>query len=298
MASFTPFRVEDALERGPAAERLYVHDGALLTQAHFQAEQTYHRSRLSRVLAYLHGHGTVAGLDVTLVPPAGGGNAEVRVAPGLAIDRLGRLLEQPYAACLRLPVWFDQQVAEPLSRAAIDQALRPAGDGAPPHVVVDVYARFAASARAPEPAFATGNADHLDSVQASRILDAVQLDLLVRESDDDRLPGSTISGLIPGDVDAAAIREAKRTRLWAVLQPEQEPFVLRSEGIDLAYDLTHQDGTEVFLARLRLPVIDDDGTPRFDTAFNMTALPPRQDARPYAYSMAELALLSTLGGRP
>lgn len=296
MASFTPYAVEDALERRPPAERLFVHDGALLTQAHFETEQTYHRSRLARVLAYLHGHGTVAGLDVTIRPPEGGAAAEIQVAPGIAVDRLGRLMELPHLACLRVGVWFDQQVADPETLALVNGALRPAGGGRPPHVVADVYGSFEASARAPEPAFATGNADNVDSVQAARILDALRLDLLIRESDDDRLPESAISALLPGAVDAAAVREAKRTRLWAALQPDEDPFALRPEEGPLEHDLTRQDGTEVFLARLVLPVIDDGGAPRFDDAFDMSAaaVRPAQDERPYCWAAPELALLRDL----
>ena len=56
-------------------------------------------AKTANVPVYLHGVGTVAGLEVTL---AEGEDEPLMVSAGLAVDRFGRLIELPRAACLRL----------------------------------------------------------------------------------------------------------------------------------------------------------------------------------------------------
>jgi hypothetical protein len=295
MPSFVPVHADDPLEAAPTPERLFLFDGALLTQEHFRLEQTYHRSRLARILSMLHGYGTVVGLNVAWLPPEGGPDVEIEVAPGIAVDRLGRLIEHGQRSCLRLGVWFDQQVATPEGRARIDAGLRPPAAGLPDHVVIDVYLAFEACGRVPEPAFATANTDTLDGVQPSRLLDAADLTLLVRAEGDDRLPQGVAAQAIPGAPTIAAIRDFKRLQGWTALLADTDPFQLPSGGTVSEHDVTVQDGSEVFLARLTVPVAADaDGVPRFDptVALNAAAFAPAQDARPYAYSAAEIVLLT------
>lgn len=64
--------------------------GRLLTDEDLAAEQDYHR-QMRYLVNRLHGHGIASGLDVDIA------NKEVRVSPGVAIDRLGRelVLVQP-----------------------------------------------------------------------------------------------------------------------------------------------------------------------------------------------------------
>ena len=47
-------------------DRVSYDEGVLLDALDFRAEQSYHRGRLARVLAYLFGTGTAAGLEVGL----------------------------------------------------------------------------------------------------------------------------------------------------------------------------------------------------------------------------------------
>ena len=78
--------------------------------------------------AGLFGGGTLAGLRVRQVPAAGEAVEEIRIAPGLAVDRLGRLVEVPRAVCLRLERWFDGELAadggDGLRLAALDDPAR------------------------------------------------------------------------------------------------------------------------------------------------------------------------------
>jgi hypothetical protein len=49
----------------------------------------------------------MAGVRVTHRPADEDVEEEVRVAPGLVVDRLGRLVEVPRDACLRLDRWWE-----------------------------------------------------------------------------------------------------------------------------------------------------------------------------------------------
>lgn len=70
--------------------------GRLLTDEDFAAEQAYHR-QMRYLVNRLHGHGIASGLDVEVI------NGEVRVSPGVAIDRAGRelVLVQPAFVTVR-----------------------------------------------------------------------------------------------------------------------------------------------------------------------------------------------------
>jgi hypothetical protein len=280
----------DPLARPTSPERLAFNDGGLLTAEQLQLEQLYHRSRLARVLAYLHGSGTVAGLDVNVATRVPADGPEVQVSPGMAVDRLGRVIEVPELACLRLRLWFDQLVDAAGPR--VDAARRDAADGLPEHVAADVYIGFIGCRRVPEPAFATANADQIDAVQASRIRDVAHLSLLIRPRDDNRLPQPT--GFV-ADGDAAtlraAIREEKRLRLWDALLVTGEPPELPG-GTTITEHLPDQDRSEVFLQRLLLPVARDGDRLRFDAGQPVQKRP--EDARLYVYSAAELALFGGL----
>jgi hypothetical protein len=137
----------------------------------------------------LHGGGTVAGLRVEWVkqlepgkmPSFPRGRAEeIVVAPGIAVDRLGRVIEVPASACIRLARWYEQQPA-----AELFKAFHPAKQGDPANVVVvDVFIRFYSCERGKTPAFATGPFDALDAVQPSRMREFYKLELVAREHDD------------------------------------------------------------------------------------------------------------------
>ena len=296
MASFVAQPVTDALESQALPERLFLHDGALVTQTHFRAEQLYHRGQLARLAVHLHGAGTIAGLDVSYAPAAGGPDVEVQVAAGLALDRLGRLIELPYKSCLPLALWLDQRNETPEGQAAVTAGLRAAGGGLPDHLIADVYLRYHACARNPEPAFATGNADTIDGVQPSRILDSGLLDLVIRPDGDDRVPTSLAASQLPDPANADNIRDFKRLQGWDLTRSEEAPFSLPAGGALSEHIIAGnlQDGSEILLARLTVPLDTSGAVPVFDGTIDLsqTEFVPNQDIRPYSYSAAELALLA------
>src|SRR5258705_5701928 len=212
----------------------------LLDAQDFGDEQTYHRAQLARAVAFLAGGGTLAGLRVAYQAATAGENAtpeEIRVEPGLAVDRLGRLIELPRAACLRLARWYDAQSAldggDTLRRSAYGdlarflsaRAIAEAGVGEAPAIparaiVADVFVRFVACPRGLTPSFAAGPFDALNAVSTSRVRDAYELLLVPRQDlgTPDGLPATPD----PTAVDDPAKNPAERRAALpdAVLGPD------------------------------------------------------------------------------
>ncbi|HEX6827864.1 MAG TPA: hypothetical protein VF104_02670, partial [Burkholderiales bacterium] len=159
-------------------ERVHYAAGVLLDAEDFGAEQRYARGRLARALAALHGHGTVAGLKVTLAAdPERRKKAHLEVAPGLALDRYGRLIELRRSQCLDAAGWLAQKAAQPEEkRQAVLDALDPAGTG----LALAVQIRFAVCRHGVTPAFAAGPFNATDYVVPSRLADAFELVLVPR----------------------------------------------------------------------------------------------------------------------
>jgi hypothetical protein len=284
---------DDPLYALPDAARPHYATGMLLDAGDFADEQTYHRSRLARALAFVSGAGarrlaegldaetasaaglfaggTLAGLRVRQVPAAGEAVEEVRIAPGLAVDRLGRLVELPRPVCLRLTRWFDGEVArdggDGLRLAALDNPQRFAsarlvadGPALPARAVVaDVFLRFVTCRQALTPAFASGPFDALDAVQSSRLRDAFEVHLVLRGDglDDD------FNGLPQQDRDLSALAPAARRDVLhdAVLDGWPDIEGNSDAAGELAAPPGHPPGldpTAVFLARVFVPVAAGD----------------------------------------
>jgi hypothetical protein len=283
---------DDPLYGLPDAARPHYATGMLLDAQDFAAEQVYHRNRLARALAFasgagsrrlpegagedpgatgLYGGGTLAGLRVSHRPAAGTAPEEIRVAPGLAVDRLGRLVEVPRPVCLRLQRWFDGELArdggDDLRSAALSDQIRFASarladaiaggaDQLPARtVIVDVFVRFVTCRQALTPAFASGPFDALDAVATSRLRDACEVHFVPRTDglDDD------FDGLPLRDRDLSALSgPARRDALQdAVL--DGWPDLAGTVGADgeLAPPPGHPPGldpTAIFLARIFVAV--------------------------------------------
>lgn len=260
-------------------DRLFYATGVMLDAQDFEAEQLYHRGRLARALAYTFGSGTVAGLGVAWAPNRRDdqdqeipGTDRVIVEPGMAIDRLGRIIELPRAACLRLQKWFDAQTDTALSESfrtgvtivgdQMAQNVTAEGgiewtitagtvsttlDG----VVVDVFVRFVACERGKTPAFATGPFDALDAVQPSRLRDGYELSLVPRRVTNPDLPVPAPRHT-PSSASTAAERLADAQD--GILGAWREHRDWTNDGLlrDPEQPAT-EDSTILFLARLVLP---------------------------------------------
>lgn len=260
-------------------ERLAYAEGMLLDAHDFTAEQVYHRGRLARGLRYLSGNGTVAGLRVQWDPPLEAGEhpdfpdgreERIMVEPGLAVDKIGRLIEVPRSACIRLNRWYTWNVENK------PDALIQGWHGEPYNgVVVDVFIRFVVCETGKTPAFAAGPFDALDAVSPSRLRDYYELDLVIREEHDPiPLPVSRWP-----DLASIANEADRKTALQeAILDAWGDEW----DNGDLARSVEHtetQDPTSVFLARLVLlategengepPVRIPDGTVDVDNHSRM-----------------------------
>jgi hypothetical protein len=222
----------DTINPPPAALRVFYSTGRMLGVEDFQAEQDYHRGRLARALLSLHGVGTVIGLNVTMATDSDG-QLEMQVAPGLAIDRVGRILDVPVTVCIRLDVWLAQQ-------ADADMVLAFNTGG---FIFADVFLAFAACTRGKTPDFASqDDYDATDAFSANRLLDSFAMQLVLRTESDPALPLDPwlAAGTPPSTANQGTLKE---TILHASLTP---PAVPPREYPPLA------DVTSVFLARAKI----------------------------------------------
>ena len=272
----------DPLAARPGAERPFYATGMLLDAQDFSDEQTYHRGRLANALAFLAGGGTLAGLRVVAQAQTATQPEEVQVEAGLAVDRLGRLVEVARPACRGLADWFADTAQlddgdtlrssayDNLARFLSPRFLNPPG-GTPPvlparAVVADVFVRFAQCAVGLTPSFAAGPFDALNAVSTSRVRDAYELQLVARTA-----LGDTQTGLplpLPGEAGLAEADPLLRQQ--ALQDAVLGGYPPKSTGIDsggVALPRANEhpagmDPSAVFLARVLVPVRADDATVR------------------------------------
>lgn len=228
-------------------DRVVYAEGVLLDARDFTAEQTYHRGRLARVLAYAHGSGTVVGLRVEWEDQneSMGRSERLRVSPGLAVDRLGRLIELGRDVCLRLGNWYADQDAEALRTSL----LNPPADA----ITADVFVGFKACERGKTPAFGGGPFDILDPTVPARLRDSAEVKLVVRQETEPPLPTDPFSA-----VADAAPEDRLETLCDAILDGWHEgtDFADQQGLLPAAEHPRGLDTTSVFLARVRFPATD------------------------------------------
>ncbi|WP_349744322.1 hypothetical protein [Roseateles cavernae] len=259
--------VAEALAPRGVPERVHYANGVLLGAEDFAAEQLYLRGRSGRALAALYGHGTLAGLRVgcsALDNP----ELELQVAPGLALDRLGRLIEIRRKQCIHIARWLAEReaIAETteaaLERAAVIAAVRAGATG--PVLVFDVWLRFAICPHGKTPAFAAGPFNASDYVVPARLADAFELSLRLAH-----VIGGELARPEPRSVKLEAMLadlnslvdptelEARR-RAWCVasaLDAWPQPSVLDPQRLPrLREQAGEADWDQLLLARVTVPV--------------------------------------------
>ncbi|HET8747462.1 MAG TPA: hypothetical protein VFM98_17815 [Ramlibacter sp.] len=276
--------VEESLAPRGVPERVHYATGVLLGAEDFAAEQLYTRGRMGRAFAALYGFGTLAGLRVRC-PANDNPQLEVQVAPGLAMDRLGRLIEIRRTQCIHVTRWLAQREAmgtSAVERLEVIDAVREDVPGAT-RLVFDVFARFAICPHGRTPAFAAGPFEAAEV--PSRLADAFELTLqlahVVGESDAN--PKGTLAVPQPrspkleamlaglqGIADPVALEAARR--LWCMesaLDAWPEPSQSDPTRLPrLAEHASEADWDKVLLARVSIPVQQDDpgSFPVVDTA--------------------------------
>ena len=259
----------DPLFRSASAERPFYATGMLLGADDFLAEQSYHRGRLAHLAALTTGGGTLAGLRVSHAVNSND-TEEIRVDAGVAIDRLGRLVEVSRPACLRLDRWwkatreanqdafatarYDNFSGFMSPRAQSETASLPVSA-----VIADVFLRFVACRHGLTPSFASGPYDALDAVATSRLEDAYELLLIPRPGLDNDDPAEIHSGLPARGPDLASLSDdaARGAAVQdAILDawPKQGRSASAADLAPLAEHPIGLDPTAQFLARVLLPV--------------------------------------------
>jgi len=253
-----------SLSNEQTRDRIFYREGILLDADDFGTEQLYHRGRLARTLAFLHGSGTVAGLEVRHAKAVAATEAgdvaheeEIIVEAGMALDPFGRIIEVPRDACIRIDRWFREQDSSKLAEAihATDSNQGVLTDG----VVADVYLRFVACERGKTPALATGPFDATDAVAPSRLRDGYELKLLlVPDLKQKKLPSSIAPA--PGTTETVTTENLQKAIFAAWKnQPKWPDLAGLVPGVDEGELIPLRlDPSAVFLARVAIPVA---GTP-------------------------------------
>jgi hypothetical protein len=253
----------------------------LLDEADFEVEQTYHRERLSMITRYLHGTGTVCGLNVEVDPVD---TRRIIIQPGLGVDRAGRVIQSPLMLCMDVDRWYDDFIEEDSARAK--QSFKAGTDGAPDHLTCDIFLGFRECKIAKRPAFESGEFDALGSVAPLRLRDAVEANLVIRTENDPPLPRAGLPA-VTGATFAARRKKLdtqKRSSGWL------EDIWWDDFDSEIAPDQEHTQDTaaaDVFLARIKMPATN--GTP--PTLNDDIALDIDNSKRRMVYSTADLIAL-------
>ena len=279
---------KDPLENLLYPDRVNYANGVLLDENDFKAEQTYFRGRLGRSLSYLHGFGTVAGLNVVTLESE---PHILRVMPGLAVDRLGRLIELHVPYCIRVQNWFMSQNEDALAESYAGSV----ADGVPQAVVADLFIRFDTCQRGKTPCFGVGNVDATDAFTAERLRDAAGFDLVIRTQPEAEKPRqyAPYEMMSEGPMDFQAAMEELRTVKLEAGWRESEFWNPAAGNINVGDEYSaEQNGTEVMLARIRLPATDSP------MAYNETgSIGIQNDIRVLSLSADELFwLIKATGG--
>lgn len=240
----------DPLISAGAPERVNYATGVLLQADDFRDEQTYHRARLAQALRHLVGFGTVAGLAAR-APEAEDNELHLRVEPGVAIDRFGRLVEAGESWCIRLANWVAAQ-----ETPALRAAMTPRGPAPIQGVLtVDLFLSARDCGRGKTPSFASGPFDALDALTPARMAEQPQFELVLRvEGAPDVAPAP--ANHWPGPSASAEDRLAAVLGSWEVAAGSADGSLTPlSEHVD------GHDSSAVFLARITVPVSIEEDVP-------------------------------------
>ena len=283
----------DTLNPPPQPKRVYYSTGRMLGVADFQADQDYHRGRLARALVSLYGTGTVYGLMVGTDGNADATKLQVRVAPGLAIDRVGRIIEVPRALCIVIHNWLNDQVQQWQDQQANPvpgQAARPdpntaIHDGA--NLMCDVFATFVPCTRGLTPCFASqDDYDATDAFSANRWLDSFAMQLVLRTDAAPQTPADPWknAGALP----------AAGANLTAPVIANLQNILLRAAGPAPGVEYPPNfDATGVFLARILIAATA--GASGAPPKWDLTRISIDNNSRLFLYPAALLARLGGLG---
>jgi hypothetical protein len=278
-----------------APNRVFYSTGRMLGVEDFQADQDYHRGRLARALVQLYGAGTVSGL---LVQTDGNTNTfqlEVQVTPGMAVDRIGRIIEVPRMVCIVLNDWLNQYVQawqnqqnNPVpGQPSIADPNTAIHDGA--NLMCDVFASFVPCTRGITPCFASqDDYDATDAFSANRLLDSFAMQLVLRTDADPLTPADPWR--------TVAARPAAGSPLTAADAANIQTLLMQAAAGPAAPPVEYPPGFDfsaVFLARMLIAATP--GAAGKGPTWDLTKISIDNHSRMFLYPAALLARLSGLG---
>ncbi len=172
---------------------------------------------------------------------------EIAVTPGLAIDRVGRMIVVPTTVCIRIQNWLNNQATSDLNSALAS------GKGS---ILIDVFATFAPCTQGVTPCFASqDDYDATDAFSANRMLDSFSMQLVLRNDTNPQLPLDPWlpAGPVPtGAVTPTLTQSLKQSLLSANAGPQANaPFT--TGGTAPREIPPGFDPSSVFLARISIP---------------------------------------------
>jgi hypothetical protein len=176
---------------------------------------------------------------------AGPAQLEIEVTPGLAIDRVGRMIEVPRTVCIRIQPWLTNQTISDLNTALHSG-----------NILVDVFATFVPCTQGVTPCFATqDDYDATDAFSPNRLLDSFAMQLVLRNDADPLTPQDPwlSTGPVPTtSVTSTLAQSLKQSILYANSGPTaNSPF--STNGATPAEIPPGFDPSSVFLARVSIP---------------------------------------------
>ncbi|HUK46829.1 MAG TPA: hypothetical protein VLW06_04520 [Terriglobales bacterium] len=219
----------------------------------------------------------------TCVGPA---QLEIEVTPGLAIDRVGRMIEVPRTVCIRIQPWLANQTISDLT-----SAMAAAGGN---DIFVDVFATFIPCTRGVTPCFATqDDYDATDAFSPDRLLDSFAMQLVLRTDGNPKTPQDPWLGVGPVPTTAitpTTIQMLQQNILSANSGPAASgPFA--TNGPTPTEDPLSVDPSSVYLARITIPAMA--GSPGQPPNFNLNNISIDNFSRLFVYPPSLVA--RTLG---
>jgi hypothetical protein len=232
------------------------------------------------------GSTTADGTSLTAWTCAGPAQLEIEVTPGLAIDRVGRMIEVPRTVCIRIQPWLTNQTISDLN-----SAMAAAGGNS---IFVDVFATFVPCTRGVTPCFATqDDYDATDAFSPNRLLDSFAMQLVLRTDPNPKTPKDPwlSTGAIPTTaITQAMLQSFQQNILFANSGPAASgPFA--PNGPTPGEDPLEFDPSSVFLARITVPATA--GPPGQAPNFNLNTISIDNFSRLFVYPPSLVA--RTLG---
>ena len=222
---------------------------------------------------------------------------EIAVSAGLAIDRMGRLVEVPRTVCILLNAWLAQQmqawqnqISNPVAgQAALPDPNTAIQDGK--NLMCDVFATFVPCTRGVTPCFASeDDYDATDAFSADRLLDSFAMQLVLRTDIDPPLtpvdPWKT-AGALPAS--GAALTAAGETAM--------QNFLLGATAGPASAAVEYPPGfdkSSVFLARILIAAAKGAAAGQPPT-YNLAQITIDNNSRLFVYPVGLLARLNGLG---